>query len=269
MRSHPLLLIAVTYLSAAQLLQAKEAPGVSLDPAQASAVGQKIWDNECGGTLDGLTSWNKGEHFASLGIGHFIWYPTGKSGPYQESFPELVRYLKSEGTDIPRWVSEAKGCPWPDRASFLKASHGSKMKTLRTFLKNTVPQQTAFIIRRLEAALPKMLSAAPRARRTHVRRNFHGLQQTASGTYALIDYVNFKGEGTSPKERYRGQGWGLLQVLLEMRETPGGQAAAREFAAASASVLERRVRNAPRDESRWLKGWQNRCATYGRPFRLR
>ena len=28
-----------------------------------------------------------------------------------------------------------------------------------------------------------------------------------------MDYVNFKGEGVSSSERYRGQGWGLLQVL--------------------------------------------------------
>ena len=34
----------------------------------------------------------------------------------------------------------------------------------------------------------------------------------------LIDYVNFKGEGVLETERYRGRGWGLLQVLEGMPE---------------------------------------------------
>ena len=29
----------------------------------------------------------------------------------------------------------------------------------------------------------------------------------------MIDYVNFKGDGLKPTERYKGEGWGLLQVL--------------------------------------------------------
>ncbi|MBX9724225.1 MAG: hypothetical protein K2X81_22645, partial [Candidatus Obscuribacterales bacterium] len=45
-----------------------------LSEKEAAAVGQKIWRNECSGSIDGLTSWNAGEEFPSLGIGHFIWY---------------------------------------------------------------------------------------------------------------------------------------------------------------------------------------------------
>jgi hypothetical protein len=91
---------------------------------------------------------------------------------------------------------------------------------------------------------------------------------TPNGTYALIDYVNFKGDGTLATERYQGQGWGLLQVLAGMREVPAGQAAAAEFAASAKRMLSRRVANAPaeRGESRWLPGWHNRCATYAKPL---
>ena len=60
-------------------------------------IGRKIWQNECGGTVAGLTSWNAGENFASLGIGHFIWYPAGARGPFEESFPVFVRYAHSAG----------------------------------------------------------------------------------------------------------------------------------------------------------------------------
>ncbi len=38
-----------------------------------------------------------------------------------------------------------------------------------------------------------------------------------NGVYALVDYVNFKGEGTLATERYQDHGWGLLQVLEGMK----------------------------------------------------
>ena len=80
--------------------------------------------------------------------------------------------------------------------------------------------------------------------------------------------MNFKGDGTPVSERYNGRGWGLLQVLGEMKEVPSGAAAATEFAAAAKRVLSRRIANSPpeRGEKRWEEGWHNRCGTYGRPL---
>jgi hypothetical protein len=66
-----------------------------------------------------------------------------------------------------------------------------------------VREQTEFIMLRLQNALPKMLSAAGRAKRSGVESNFNVLLSSPEGTYAMIDYVNFKGEGTNPTERYR------------------------------------------------------------------
>ena len=85
---------------------------------------------------------------------------------------------------------------------------------------------------------------------------------TGAGTFALIDYVNFKGEGTKETERYRGEGWGLLQVLAGMRGTEGS--AVGDFAESAARVLSRRVQNAPaeRHEERWLPGWKSRVRAY-------
>ncbi|MDG2122295.1 MAG: hypothetical protein P8J87_01265 [Verrucomicrobiales bacterium] len=242
--------------------------GITLSPAQAQKIGQKIWQNECAGTVDGLTSWNDGEDFASLGIGHFIWYPAGKNGPFTESFPQLVAYLKARRVPVPTWLDNTPDCPWRTKSAFLADFHSPRSTGLRTFLKNTVPQQTGFIVQRLEAALPKMLAAAPAADRNRVRHNFYATAKSSNGIYALIDYVNFKGEGTNPSERYHGKGWGLLQVLQNMRGTPSGATAASEFAAAAARTLSQRVANAPaaRNESRWLKGWHSRCASYARPF---
>lgn len=241
---------------------------IRLTPAQSAAIGRKIWQNECGGTVDGLTSWNRGEDFASLGIGHFIWYPKGGDGPFEESFPALVRYLEARRIPMPRWLATTPDCPWPDREAFLRDFQSPRMRELRGFLRDSVPHQTGFIVRRLERALPKMLAATAPANRDAVRRRFYQVAESPNGVYALIDYVNFKGEGTNPAERYKGQGWGLLQVLESMQPSPGGPAAAAEFSESAARVLRRRVANSPpaRNEQRWLAGWLNRCAGYARPF---
>jgi hypothetical protein len=115
------------------------------------------------------------------------------------------------------------------------------------------------MVERLQNSLPKMLDQAPVAERDQIAKRFNDLGTSPAGAYALVDYVNFKGEGTLPTERYRGQGWGLLQVLQAMQ----GSSAA-EFARAAETVLRRRVQNSPpeRGESRWLSGWLNRIHSY-------
>ena len=37
-------------------------------------LGEQIYSNECNANFECLTSWNSGEDFPSLGIGHFIWF---------------------------------------------------------------------------------------------------------------------------------------------------------------------------------------------------
>lgn len=233
-----------------------------LSSAQIDRVGRRIWQNECGGTLAGLTSWNGGEDFASLGIGHFIWYPQGRSGPFAESFPPLMAFLAARGIATPAWMRGA--CPWPTQAAFEADKNGARQQELRALLGRTVRQQTEFIMARMEAALPKMLAQSKNP--AAVQWAFDGLTQTPEGSFCLIDYVNFKGEGTSPAERYHSQGWGLLQVLEEMPKSKTVWQMPGEFAAAAKRVLSRRVANSPpeRNEKRWLAGWHNRCDSYKR-----
>lgn len=238
---------------------APAAAGVRLSPAQLQRVGRRIWQNECAGTVEGLTSWNRGEDFASLGIGHFIWYPAGRRGPFEESFPPLAAFLHSRGVPMPAWTRGP--CPWDSRAAFEADRAGPRQTELRRLLAGTVALQTEFILARLQRALPKMQAQARQPQR--VQAHFQALLATPEGAFCLIDYVNFKGEGTAPAERYQGQGWGLLQVLEGLQQpTPAG------FAASAKAVLSRRVRNAPpaRGEARWLAGWHNRCDGYLRPL---
>jgi hypothetical protein len=232
---------------------------LALTDAELERIGKRVWQNECRGSREGLTSWNEGEDFASLGIGHFIWYPPGQDGPFEESFPKLVKFLSSHGVKTASWMNG--DCPWKTRAEFHADIRSERMNELRDMLANTVKLQSSFIADRMHAALPKILDAAGSGTRERVKTNFQRLLSSGAGTFALIDYVNFKGEGTNPKERYDGQGWGLLQVLETMDSE--GQAPA-AFGRAAAQVLERRVKNSPpaRNEAKWLPGWKNRVKAY-------
>lgn len=262
-----LALFAVASCGPAAPPEGPSGAGGNLSAAQKSAIGRQIWKNESGGSVDGLTAWNSGEEFPSFGIGHFIWYPVGFQGPFEESWPALITYARRRGAEPPAIAARAD-CPWNSRAQFQSSFRSPEMNELRRWLSSNVPLQTEFIIARSRSALPKILAAAPAGERARIKANYDKVATTPNGTYALIDYVNFKGEGTQATERYQGQGWGLLQVLGEMREVSAGQPAAREFANAAKRVLDRRIANSPpaRGESRWRAGWHNRCETYARPL---
>ncbi|MFT3991025.1 MAG: hypothetical protein QM680_06400 [Luteolibacter sp.] len=248
-------------------LLVSSATAANLSAGQKNAIGRKIWQNECAGSVAGLTSWNGGEEFPSLGIGHFIWYPAGFRGPFEESWPSFVVFAKKQGLNPPA-IAQQRHSPWNSKAEFQRDFKSPQMTALRQWLAGNVTVQTDFIIARSRAALDKITAAAPASESKRIAANYHKVAATAGGTYALIDYVNFKGEGTNPGERYQGRGWGLMQVLGEMKDVPAGAPAAAEFAAAAKRVLSRRVANSPpaRGEKRWLEGWHNRCNTYARPL---
>lgn len=240
----------------------------TISPALIALVGQRIWRNECQGTIEGLTSWNNGENFPSLGIGHFIWYPKGVEGPFQESFPALLEFLQKRGVKLPAWLikAQAEGCPWPDKQAFEADRNSPRMKELRQLLAKTISLQAEFIARRLAAALPAMLENIPKEERNQLLERFKALFATPDGLYAMMDYVNFKGEGVKVTERYAGQGWGLLQVLQEMKGFRKGSDVVSDFVEAAVRVLKRRVANAPPErqefEKRWLPGWCKRVQGY-------
>ncbi|MEX2474173.1 hypothetical protein [Marinobacter sp.] len=231
-------------------------------------VGAQVFRNECAGRHECLVHWNKGEAFPSLGIGHFIWYPEGVSDRFVESFPALVEYMKSRAVAVPRWLNATPvpGAPWGDRIEFLSGPNHDQVNELREFLAATKGMQAGFIVRRARDSLQKVVAAAPADETDLIRQRLSSLSDTPGGTYALIDYVNFKGEGLSPDERYQGQGWGLLQVLRAMSGVPEVPVL-EQFREAAARVLTRRARNAQAsiERERWLPGWLRRLETYREP----
>ena len=225
-------------------------------------IGDKIFKNEAGGKKENLVYWNAGEDFPSLGIGHFIWYRKGQKEIFDESFPKLVEFYKADNISLPKILQDNRYAPWTARDAFLKDKENGKLNELRDFLYETRDIQVVFIYKRLEASLEKMLLQADD--KDNVKYQFYRVSNSPNGLYALIDYVNFKGEGTSETERYNGEGWGLLQILEHMKGTDTGKSAMDEFSAGAKFVLERRVKNSDpkRNEKQWLKGWENRTDTY-------
>ncbi len=224
-------------------------------------MAQKIWYNECRGTIKGLTSWNDGEDFASMGIGHFIWYPEGRMGVFEETFPHLLTFLESRGKILPPPLQKNRKCPWYTKKDFEKDFDESSLRKIRRFLYETRSDQALFMVKRLEESLPKLLACAPKEKE-HIETLFQSLLANTKGTFILLDYINFKGYGTSPNERYQEQGWGLLQVLLAM--PPKTEKPCEDFVAAAKKVLTRRVKNSlpERREDRWLEGWHKRLERY-------
>ena len=228
-------------------------------------IADKIYENETGGKKWDLVSWNSGENFPSLGIGHFIWAKSpGSNGRFGESLPELVNFYRSKGIKVPKVLEQNRYSPWRSRTELLskRDSGDREIAELIDFFDRTRDTQVLYIFERLEASLGKMLDAAKD--KENVRKQFYRVANSPNGLYPLIDYVNFKGEGTKPSEGYKGQGWGLLQVLENMKGTGSGKAALVEFSDSAKFVLQRRVNNSDpaKNEKKWLPGWFKRCDTY-------
>ena len=244
---------------------------ITLTKSQANYVAKKVWQNEGAGQDKYLVWWNKGEDFASVGIGHFIWFSKGHKEKFREVFPMLVAYMERKSVKMPTWLNSKTSLPWATKSEFFKAKN-AKSKTYRelfSFLKSTMSHQAAFMAERLANALPQMLKtiedpkkkALIKKRFNEVLYNSNG-KVNQRGLYVLLDYTNFKGEGTLKSERYKGQGWGLMQVLEHMNPKEANKQKA--FALSAKAMLSRRIKNSPkaRGEERWRKGWNIRLDTY-------
>jgi hypothetical protein len=244
---------------------------IKISQDEARYIGQKIWNNECGGKKEGLTSWNKGEAFASMGIGHFIWYPEGKKGVFKETFPSLIVFLEKNGKKMPEGILSkgSKACPWKSREDFFNNFNTKPMHDLRNFLAETVELQTTFIIQNFNKAFGFIIRSIPESQRAKINQQFKRMAASPGGFYPLIDYVNFKGDGTAPQEEYHGKRWGLLQVLDTMQGTASGREALQEFSDCARKVLDIRIAHAPvgTNEERWQEGWHNRVKTYVQEYK--
>lgn len=230
---------------------------------EALAIGMKIWFNESGGKVSGLTVWNKDEKCASLGIGHFIWYPY-PLGSAKDGFPQLIKYMEERHIIVPIWLRAdyARYSVWQNREEFMQAEHSLQMNELRQFLLETIAVQAQFIAYQLETVLPKLLANIPPHERPYVCEQFYKLAKTEAGLYAMMDYLNFRGAGATHSAEYLNTG--LLQVLRDMRYAPRAATPLEAFVWSAKNALTRRLAHAPEDthETRWIVGWLKRVDRY-------
>ena len=245
---------------------------LKLTKKQANYVADKVWQNEGAGLDKYLIHWNVGENFASVGIGHFIWFAKGHKEKFREVFPMLVKFMEQRSVKMPYWLNHRTHLPWKSKKIFYRAKKAKtkKYRELFKFLKKTKSYQAEFMAKRLTKALPKILAVIKNPRKkanikwrfNHILYNKNGTIN-AQGLYILLDYVNFKGEGTLASEGYHGEGWGLLQVLENMKFSKN-KSRFKSFGQSASYVLSRRIKNSPkkRGEERWRKGWNVRLKTY-------
>jgi len=241
-----------------------------LSEYELNVIAEKIYQNETSGKPENIMFWSKNETFPSIGIGHFIWYPRGQVKVFDETFPAMIDYYLANNVEIPRWLYSARktGAPWMNRDVFEASRNDPQFRQLQNLLMNTKALQTQFFFDRLDASIPEIVKHVAPQYRQHIVNNYNALAKTKGGWYPLIDYINFKGKGIKATERYRGQGWGLLQVLQNMRAVPAGPMALREFSKSAREVLLRRVQNSDpsKNEARWVAGWTNRTNGYAIPI---
>ncbi len=244
---------------------------INLTDKQANYIAKKVWQNEGAGLDKYLVHWNDGEDFASVGIGHFIWFSKGHTERFREVFPMVVAFMEKRDVKMPSWLNSKTALPWNSKSAFYAAKKAKikRYTELFAFLKATMPEQAAFMAQRLSAALPQMLETIDDPKKQKlIEKRFYEVMYNKDGSvnerglYVLLDYTNFKGEGTLKSERYKGQGWGLLQVLEHMDPNEANKQKA--FVMSAKAMLSRRIKNSPpaRGEERWRKGWNVRLGTY-------
>ena len=132
---------------------------ITLTQKQADYIAQKVWQNEGAGLDKYLVHWNEGEDFASVGIGHFIWFSKGHTERFREVFPMVLSFMESRDVKMPSWLNSKTPLPWNSKEEFYKAKKvkSKKHTELFAFLKATMPEQAAFMAQRLSGALPQML----------------------------------------------------------------------------------------------------------------
>ncbi len=242
-------------------------------------IAARIFENEAASQVRYLTFWGEGEDFPSFGIGHFIWFPAGVDAPFDEQFPDMVAYVSQRASSdqpLPQWMQNLVpfDAPWLSKDAFDQAWSSDEMTALREWLQASARWQARYIVATFEQRWQAL--EMPSDKKLQLTTLLQQLANSAPGLFAIIDYYNFKGLGVNPRERYQGQGWGLIQVLQAMPSfgasidlkagsvTVTDVELVEQFSMAAAERLSLRVELAPaeRNENRWLPGWLKRLQGY-------
>ena len=250
---------------------------------QLHQIGEVVYKNETNKKKELLTHWNSDEEFASMGIGHFIWFPHNWTARFKEVFPEVLQYIRQhlkpqDNIKVPAWldVDHYVPLPWNTHAEFEQNKSSKKMTELNSFLAHPkiIELQAAYMVERANETLARVLEsirATHPKKYTHASEQLYWLTQSALGIQSPVDYVNFKGDGTDIKDSLPcGLQWGLKQVLLTMPASNSVNSAGHNFANAVIKTLSCRAHNELSHRKKdfiekWLPVWIRRANNTYRP----
>ena len=175
-------------------------------------IARKIWQNGCSGTVRGLVSWNRGEAFPSLGIGH-LFGSRPESGRSFEKVPPFVEFCrKRRGPTCLKWCYGS--APWKTREELYQGGcPGGLPDRMRQWLSSSA-SKCRRILSSTVLWRPWTASGTSPAAPVKWRPGTMSRGVGAQWHVCLDRLRQFqKGEGTNPTEQYCGQGWGLRQVL--------------------------------------------------------
>ena len=229
----------------------------NISPDKLDMIAEKIYHNECARKREFLVWWSENEEFPSLGIGHFLWFPKDISVPFEATFTKFLDICIYNEIEVPKLLMNYRdGCIWNSRDEFLDAKNYNQIEQIKDWLENTKDIQAEFLYQRALNMLEDIIDYDP-ATGDDIKK----LLASDIGKFVVIDYINFKGSGLNFTERYKLQGWGLLQVLQNMKFNPDPVDA---FINSAIGVLKNRIKNSPpeRNEEVFLKGWIKRFESY-------
>lgn len=223
----------------------------------------KIQANETGGKQENLIIRNNKEAVCSLGIGHFTWYPKAVTEKkFKETFPALLEDLqKTDGVfkDAPDVVLPS-ACPWSSAEQLQQEKSTEVYRRIYMGLTSDAGKrvQVNYMVAHANEAIAETILNDDVA-----AKKINELLSSELGTYAIVDYVNFKGN-SAPGEAYSGFTWGFKTAIDVMSEEGTLKPEVR-FQIAVETLLEMRVEEANKlgkDESSFLAGWLKRVDTY-------
>lgn len=231
---------------------------------------------------------NDGTHmnaagYVGIGLGSFIWYGANNQENYIEDWPSVAQALQNQGVSLPVWALGV--CPWSTEAEFDAANtpgspYYADIQSLNSTLQtNPVALHVQFLYgawaRLLRGVTPNSDTPAdytfgydpiksplaiislPAGEAGLVGANFSAVATVQDvdgnpdGLFALMDYDNFKGEGTCVTEMHNTQHWGTLSVLENMGqpETQQGNPL-QNFINSALVVLQNRITNTEMESKR-------------------
>lgn len=235
-----------------------------------------IAQKEFSGNWRNSVGWNTKESFPSLGLGHYIWYPAGKRGPFDESFPQFIKFAKEKNPNLkfPETLKvDANGnippAPWATKSAFQSAKDSGQLDPLIQFLQRDDIKQL-----QLDFQMAKLNEFSTQLGTAKEKQLLNELKSTPNGLALLVHYRIFKGDGMTASERYthdgKSHGWGLKQVLEHAAASANSGSAIDKVKQSAITLLTNRAKHDRTtlnvDEAtrqKYIQSWTSAVSGYG------